>query len=283
MTSAPFLVTGATGRVGGAILRELLAAGAPARAAVRDPAKAKVPPGAEPVALDLADPATFGPALDGVERLFLLWPPGTNATRDLPPFVDAAKAAGAKQVVFLSISGAEKIGVVPHRSVERLLERSGLAWVFLRPTYFMQNLSTVHRDDIRLRDRISLPAGRGRTSFIDVRDVGAVGALALLEGHENVAHTLTGGAALTFDEVADILGVVLARRIVYHSPNPLVFVREERAHGTSLGMALFMTVEYTAARLGFADPLTDDVRRLLGRPPTSFRAFAEDERAAWVR
>ena len=77
-------------------------------------------------------------------------------------------------MVFLSILGVERIRVVPHRRVEEWLEASGLDWVFLRASYFMQNLSGVHRDDIRLRDEVFLPAGRGRTSFIDVRDVAAV-------------------------------------------------------------------------------------------------------------
>ena len=278
----PILVTGATGNVGAEIVRQLSGAGARVRAAVRGGSKAKLPEGAEAVLLDLHHPQTYRAALDGAERMFLLWPPGTNAQRDVFPFVAAAKAAGIEQVVFLSILGAQKLRIVPHRAVERRLEASGMDWVFLRSSYFMQNLATTHRDDIRLRGEIFIPAGAGRTSFVDVRDVAAVGVKALLEGHRNQAYDLTGDIALSYGEAATILSEVLGRPIRYTNPNPLHFLGEEPRRGYPLGLTLFMLAEYTAARFGLAAGITPVVSEVLGRPPTPFRRFAEDYKGVWL-
>ncbi|WP_211238364.1 NAD(P)H-binding protein [Deinococcus pimensis] len=282
MERGPVFVVGATGQVGGEIVRQLVRAGVGVRAGVRDPDRAALPEGVEAVRLDLTDPATYG-ALEGARRMFLLWAPGTDVRRHVLPLIDEAARRGVRQVVFLSILGAERVRIVPHRTVERHLEASGLGWVFLRASYFMQNFTGVHRDDVRLRDEIYVPAGRGRTSFVDVRDVAAVAVRAFAEGFERRAYDLTGDAALTYGEVADILSVTLGRRVRYADPAPLTFVRVTRSRGTPLAFALFMLAEYTVARLGLAGRVTGTVREVLGRPATSWRVFAEDHRQVWLR
>ena len=280
-TFPKLLVLGATGNMGGEIARQLGAAGVPFRVGVRQPAKTSFPPGVEVVRFDAADSGSYG-ALDGTERMFLLWPPGTDVQRDIRPVIEAATERGVRQVVFLSILGAEKIRVVPHRSVEKMLEASGMDWVFLRASYFMQNLSGVHKDDIRLRNEIFLPAGNGKTSFVDVRDVAAVAVHALLHGTRNVAYDLTGPEALDYDDVASIFSVVLGRRVVYTRPSPLKFVRVTRQRGTPTTFVLFMLAEYTVARLGLAGRVTQDVPEVLARPATRLRQFAEDFRQVWL-
>ena len=275
-------VMGATGNVGGEVARQLSAAEIHFRIGVRQPEKAPQLPGVEVCRFDAGDPATYR-ALDGVQRMFVLWPPGTDVHRDVLPVLEAARSRGVRQMVFLSILGAERIRVVPHRRVEEWLEASGLDWVFLRASYFMQNLSGVHRDDIRLRDEVFLPAGRGRTSFIDVRDVAAVAVRALQEGHRNCAYDLTGALALNYEQVADALSVTLGRQIRYSDPSPLKFVRVSLERGVALAFALFMLAEYTVARLGLAGRVTADMQEVLGRAPISLRRFAEDHRAVWMK
>ena len=280
--NAPLIfVMGATGNVGGEIARQLSAAGTHFRIGVRQPEKVLPLPGAEVCRFDAGDPATFG-ALEGVQGMFVLWPPGTDVNRDVLPVLEAARSRGVRQAVFLSILGAERIRVVPHRRVEEWLEASGLDWVFLRASYFMQNLSGVHRDDIRLRDEVFLPAGKGRTSFVDVRDVAAVAVRALQEGHRNRAYDLTGALALNYEQVADALSVTLGRQIRYSNPSALKFVRVSRGRGVALPFALFMLVEYTVAKLGLAGRVSADVQEVLGRAPISLRRFAEDHRAVWM-
>lgn len=280
------LVTGASENVGSEVARLLAEGGHPVRAAARDAdrLRATLPPGVDVAVLDFRRPETYAAALRGVDRLFLVRPPAISDTRrHMDPFVDAARDAGTQRVAFLSLLGAEKNPVVPHRRIERRLEASGLSWTVLRASFFMQNLSTVHRAEIRERGEILVPAGRGRMGFVDARDLAAGAAKALTEpGHENRAYPLTGGEALDYFGVAEVLSEVLGRRVVYARPGIPEFARAARARGLPWGFVAVMVGIYTTTRLGLADTVTDDLARLLGRPPTTWRRFASDYRGAWV-
>ena len=273
------LITGARGNIGGELVRLLLARDATVRAGVREPAV----PGE--VLFDFERPATIGPALQGVRSLFLLRPPAiANVERYLFPVVDRAREAGVEHIVFLSLLGAERIPWVPHRRVERYLEASGLAATFLRPSFFMQNLSTTHRADIRDRNEVFVPAGHGRTSFVDARDVAAAAEVCLLDpSHRGRAYQLTGAEALTYAEVAATLTEVLGRPIHYADASIPAFTLRMLAQGHPLPFVLVMVGIYTTARLGLAGAVTDDLGRLLVRPPTPFRRFAEDAATLWTQ
>lgn len=274
------LLTGSTGLVGREVANRL-AGRAPVRLAVREPVSGA---GAtERVRFDFRDPATFEAALRGVSRVFLLRPPRlARARRDFGPFVAAMRQAAVSQVVFLSVRGAARNPLLPHHGIERLLEASGLAWTHLRPNDFMQNFATVHHDDIRGRGEIWAPAGRGRTSFVDVRDVAEAAARTLTEpGHGRRAYTLTGDGAFSLEEVAALLSDVLARPVAYRNPGIPAFLRHMRAAGHPLALGLVMTGVYTVARLGLAAEVVPDLARLIGRPPTALRSFVEDYADVW--
>ena len=284
-TTGPILVTGATGNVGAAVVHLLAEGGYAVRAAVRNVATIRAPQSnVEYVPFDFEDPATYAPALSGVRRLFLMRPPALSDTeRYVNPVIDAAKAADVEQIVFLSLLGAEKNPVVPHRHVEKYLEASNVAWTFLRASFFMQNLSTTHRDDIRDGDQIFVPAGDGRTSFVDVRDVAAVAVKTLTEdGHRNKAYPLTGSEALTYGEVTQIFTNELGRPITYPRPGALAFALHMRARGMAWSFIAVMIGIYTTARLGLAGMVMPDIAQLLGRAPITMQQFVQDERAAWV-
>ncbi|RKN38696.1 SDR family oxidoreductase [Micromonospora endolithica] len=276
------LVTGATGRVGWHVARILREGGQRVRAAMRG-ADASVG-WQESVPFSFTDPTTWDAAFTGVDRMFLMRPPHLgNVRRDMLPALERARQLGVRRMVLLSLQGAERNPVVPHHALEKWLRESDLEWTFVRAAFFMQNLSTTHASAIRDRSRIVLPAGRGRTAFVDVRDVASVAALALSEDrHVGRAYTLTGSQALTYAEVADLIGAELGRPVRYVPTGPLRYLRAARADGMAWGMALVTLALYTTCRLGFADGLTDDVRTLLGREPIDFSRFAHDERAAWL-
>jgi uncharacterized protein YbjT (DUF2867 family) len=276
------LVTGATGTVGGAVVRGLTAAGRDVRPATRSPVA-----GGAAVAFDFTDPRTWAAAFRGVEVVFAIRPPQvSNVHRDMVPALAAARTAGVSHVVFLSLQGAERIPVLPHAAVERWLRRSGMGWTFLRAAYFMQNLSTTHAADVRERDAVIVPAGSGRTSFVDAEDVAAVAVQALLHpaDHRGRAWTPTGPAALGYAEAARVLSAVLGREIRYCSPGVRRYWKHARGTlGMGAGLAAVTTGIYTAARLGLAAGVTDDVERVAGRAPTSFAEFAQRERQHWLR
>ena len=280
------VVTGATGNVGEWVVRGLLKRGARVRVAVRDPegAKQRFGPRADYVRLEFGEEGTYEQAFAGAQALFLIRPPQiADVARKIIPALKAAKLAGVERVVFLSLQGAERNKVVPHRRVEDHLKAHGPAWTFLRPSFFMQNLSTTHRRDIAVHDEIFVPAGAGRTSFIDVRDVAAVAVTALTEpGHTFEAYELTG-EAFNYTRAARILSAVLNRPIAYANPSPWRFWRRMRGYGYPAGYVGVMLALYTACRFGLAARVTPEAARLLGRAPLSFEQFARDYADCWQK
>ncbi len=282
--TGPVVVTGATGTVGSEVVRLLHTAGQPVRAAVTDVDDARSRLGADVacVAFAFDRPETHADALRGARALFLMRPPQMADAKAFLPTIEAARDAGVEQIAFLSLQGVERNAVVPHHRIEKLVRESGVSWTFLRPSFFMQNLSGVHRDEIRLQNRVFVPAGRGRTAFVDARDVAAVAAKVLTEpGHERQAYELTGSEALGYAEIARILSEELGRAIRYDRASAVGFWLATRRAGQPAGFATVMTALYTVARLGLAAHLTDTTRELLGREPITFQQFARDHAHVW--
>lgn len=277
------LVTGATGNVGRELVRLLAEADADVRACVRDASlDAGLPASVDLVTFDFADPHTFPAALAGVDRVFFMRPPHMSDASAFEPFVAAMRDAGVTQVVFLSLMGVERNPVVPHHAIEKLLRGSGLGWTFLRPGFYMQNLSTTHLRDIRERDEVFVPAGNGKTSFIDATDIAACAAVLLTEpDHIGQAYTITGPRALTYGEVADILTTVTGRTITYTRPSGRAFARHMSELGFDREMITVMRGIYLVAKLGMAGGVTDELERLIGRPPRTFEQFAADNAAVF--
>jgi len=272
------LVTAATGTVGRHVVAGLRDTDATVRVATRDPTAARERFGddIEAVDFDFARPETWGEALAAVDGCFLVRPPGV-AVDDLTAFVDAAARVGVEQIAYLSTLGADRNPLIPHHRIENHVAEANVAHTFLRASFFCQNLHEVHGRDVVERDEIFVPAGSGATSFVDARDVGAVGAVVLTEpGHENAAYDLTGPTALTYGEVATVFSEVLDRPISYADPSIPAFVRRMYSRGHPLRYVLLMVGIYTTARFGLAGRVTDDVVRLLDRPPRSVRDYVED-------
>lgn len=298
------LVTGATEPVGGEVVRLLAARGLPVRAAARRPregagaagaaplgqtgdvsggAGGAWPGGVERVRFDFRDRSTFPAAFRGVGQLFLLRPRRTvDVRRDVRPCLEAALRAGVEHVVFLSLLGAERNPLLPHYRIERLIQRSGMPYTFLRANAMMQTLSDFHREDIKERGEIFVPAGRGRTSFVDARDVAAVAVAALTEaGHLNRAYPLTGGEALDYYQVARTLTEVLSRPVFYRAPSTARFVAVMLRRGHPFSEVAALAALYIVARLGLAATVTGDTAGVLHRPPITLQRFIEDYQDRW--
>jgi uncharacterized protein YbjT (DUF2867 family) len=281
---SPILITGAAGNVGKELVKRLQETGHPLRAAViSEDEAARLPDGVDWVRFNFTDPATYADAFNGVEKLFLMRPPQiSNIKRDMKPAIDYAAAAGVRHIVFLSLLGAEKNQFVPHAKVEELLLAGSVPYTLLRCGFFMQNLSTTHRQDIRDNDDIFIPAGKGKTAFIDVRDIAAVAAQVLTEpGHTQQSYPLTGSAALDYNEVATLMTQVLDRPIRYSDPHFLHFAWRLWRQGQPLSYVAVVTTIYLTTRWGMAKTVTPDTAVLLNRPPISMQQFIVDNAAAW--
>ncbi len=275
--------------MGQRVLRALQALGSvgEVRAGVRDVAKDAAQlreyPVARPVRFDFEDPDTLGPALSGVDRLFLLRPPQlADVEKDFLPLLAAARAGGVRHVVFLSVQGAGEHTIVPHHKIEGALRASGLAYTFLRPAYFMQNFSTTLRDDLVQRDRIFVPASDAKFTLVDVRDIGRVAAVVLQSADRHVgrAYPLTSAVPLAFGEMAVLLTQALGRSIRYESPNPLRFFWVKKKQGLATPLILVMIALHVVQRFVKTPPTTGCVRELTGQEPHTFTEYARDYRAA---
>jgi uncharacterized protein YbjT (DUF2867 family) len=209
------LVTGAAGKAGSAVVRELARQGVAARVLVRDARKADAFAGLstiEPVVGDMRRRSELLPALEGVDRTLLISSPTEQMVDTQISFIDTAEIAGVAHVV--KLSGKESgegfdpevfRGTRWHGQIERYLERSKLAWTHLRPSQFMQNYLPTSITGFDPRERVlTMPIGRSQLSPVDLADVAKV-AVGLLtkDGHQGRSFTMTGPETLTMTEVAD--------------------------------------------------------------------------------
>jgi uncharacterized protein YbjT (DUF2867 family) len=281
------LVLGALGNVGNEVVKSLLELGASVRAADLYPDKIIEHFGneVEAVWFDFNNPETFPSTFTGIRRMFLIRPPQiSNIQKEMVPALEAAKVSGVQHIVFLSLIGIDQIKVVPHYKVEQWLQKSNLDYTFLRCSFFMQNLNTIHRAEIRDYDEIYIPVGKARTSFLDVRDIGAVAALVLTNpGHENKAYDLTGSEALDYYQVAELFSQILERKITYKDPSAFGFCMQQLQRKSKLVFALVTTWLYSNTRKGMANFVNDKVEHLLGRKPILMRQYISDYKENWMR
>lgn len=271
------LVLGATGHVGRPLVRTLVAAGADVVAASRSGAPVEGAPG---VRFDFAEAGSVAAALDGVDRVFVLAPTGTtDAVAILDPVVRAAAARGAK-IVFMSAFGANASDEIPYRQVELAIERSGAPFVILRPNWFADNFHTFWRAGLD-HGVIAVPAGEGRSSFIDTRDIAESAAAALLSSRfDGRAFDLTGPEALGYADAAAILSEVLGRPIAYRPVDDDGFVGILVGAGVPEGYARFLASIFHPVREGWTAVVTDSVAALTGHAPRTLATYARDNAAA---
>jgi uncharacterized protein YbjT (DUF2867 family) len=280
------LVTGATGNVGREVVRALRAKGIAVRAAAQRADRVATMFGdvVEAVSLDFRDANTFGSALEGCTGVFLLRPPAiANTKATLIPFIEEARARGARHVVFLSVAGAGKNWLVPHHAVEAHLAARSDDWTVLRPGFFAQNLGDAYRRDIVEDDRLYVPAGRGRVAFVDVRDVAEVAALAIVDStsHSAKAYTLTGPAAVSFEEAAALLTTALGRRIRYENASVVRYALHLRGRGLPAAQIVVQTILHLGLRFGQAESIDPTLSSLLARPGRTLREYVVDHLATW--
>jgi uncharacterized protein YbjT (DUF2867 family) len=284
MTRETVLVVGASGTVGSELTQQLAAQGYKVLAATsKNPGQAKN--GIEQVHLDLATGLGIDKAFDGVDRAFLLSPPGyADQYKLLAPLIQEAKRRRLKKVVLMTAMGANAVETSPFRRAEIELEKSGVPYNIIRPSWFMQNFNTFWIQGIREQGKIQLPAGAGKASFIDARDIAAVAAALLTsDALNNRDFDLTGPQALDHSDVAQEISKATGRKVVYEEIAPEVLKNGLVSAGLPEDYVDFLIMIFGFLRAGYSAGITDSVERILGRAPGDFRSYAKVYKEAWAQ
>lgn len=277
------LVTGPTGNVGTHVVRQLLAAGLPVRTVAhsRNSIEALKKVGTEVFEADFGEPGSMHSVFEGISRVFLLTPLVPHMVRMGETLVEEAKKAGVQHIVRMSGMGADAVPGITlgrwHREVERAIEDSGIAYTFLRPNSFMQTYALFFGDSIKNNSSFHLPAGDGKVSLIDTRDIAAVAVKALTQkGHEGKVYTLTGPEALSNTRISEILSEVTGRQIHYVDvPDDAARQRMKKAQIPDWQIDVLMEL-YQLHRAGATAVVLPTVEQVTGKTPNDFRRFARD-------
>lgn len=279
-----FLVTGATGNVGGEVVRQLTAAGHPVRAAVRRP-DADLPDGVEAVVVDLADADAVRRAADGVDGVFALSGYAgidealSSALSSASSSASSSMAgSGVRRIVQLSSGGAPTAGranaiAAYHIETEDRVRASGIAATMLQPNSFMTN-TLQWAGGIAAGNRIPVPFADVPIATVDPADVAAVAVRGLVT--DDLAHTaqrLSGPESLLPEQRARALAEVLGRAVEIE---PL---DDEAARAVLLAAMPepYVDAQFDFFRAGSVDEtvVRSTVADVLGRPATTFRDWAE--------
>ncbi|MER7461195.1 NAD(P)H-binding protein [Micromonospora sp. NPDC126480] len=274
-TSDTILVTGATGNVGRHVVHRLRQAGVPVRALTRDPASADLPDDVTVIRGDLTDPESLPAGLADVAAVFLLWP--SLSPEGAAASVEAITARTSRVVYLSALQAADGPDTV-WGTVERLIEKSGVDWTFLRCGGFAANtLGWAER--IRAEGVVRAPYARAARSLIHEADIADVAVRALTEaGHTSEAYALTGPGVVTQAEQARLIGAAIGRPVRFEE-QPLDEARAELLSIFGDEALVEGMLAYWASLVDEPEPVTTTVAEVTGRPARTFAEWARDHAA----
>ena len=277
------LLTGITGKTGGATAEALLNRNMPIRAIARDKEKAApwAARGVEIVEGDLSDSALVESAMEGCNQAVLILPNGLEQEALELAFVDSAVKSGIRHFVKLSSPEAVKGTTSPiplvHIAVEDTIRASGMNYTLVRPHFFMQNLIN-YGAAAKETGQISLPMGAGNVAPTDCKDTGEFIAEIIAGGekHYGQSYDISGPELLDFNQIAAVFGDVLGKEVVYVDADPKAYKEILRPFQTSdwhsdAVMVLFKEI----ADKTTPGHVNDTFEKIVGHPPTSFKEFLQ--------
>lgn len=276
------LLTGATGKTGGELARQLNKADVPFSAIARSREKAAelLDMEADVVFGDLEDREFLSATMAGIEKAVLIMPNVENQLEVEKQFVDVAVEAGVQHILYQSsiesLPGSTNPITGIHVATEEYVKASGLAWTMIRPGFFMQTFAA-SAPRIKESGNIVLPLGSAKLCATDLRDVAAVMVKVLTEpGHENQSYDITGPELLSMEEIAARFTKVLEREYTYVDLPLDAFKGALKGAGFNDWRVNAVACELNSIANGSLDHVTDTVQKLLGRPASSIDQFIAD-------
>ena len=225
MSKSLILVTGATGKTGSAVVRQLLDRGYPVRATVtrRDERATNLESqGAKVVLADFHDLRSMRGAMDGAGRAYFVYPPqGARLIEATTIAATAARDAGVRGFVNMSQLSARDDSESPlarqHWLSERILDWADVGAIHIRPTFFAEMLPILGAETISAQGKLYLPYGDERHAPVAASDIArvVVGLLTDPEPHVGERYVLTGPKNLTVAEMASVLSEELGTKVEY--------------------------------------------------------------------
>ncbi|WP_256106644.1 NAD(P)H-binding protein [Streptomyces sp. ODS05-4] len=264
--SAGILVLGGTGKTGRRVADELRRRGfRPVVASRRSQ-----------VRFDWGDRSSWGPALDGVDAVYVVDSEGPDAAAEVAGFAALAAESGVRRLVLLSARVWDELPGEDNLATERAVRESGLEWTILRPTWFAQNFTEFELLSPLLGEagELRLPSGAGREPFLDLADLAEVAAVALTEdGHAGRVYVLSGGRALSFGDAVAEIARAAGRPLRFVPVEESAYRAELVAAGYPEEMADLVTALFRHIREEGGAEVTDGVQQALGRPPRDFSDY----------
>ena len=285
------LVLGATGKVGGEVVKQLMAAGdSRVIAATRSPQKAQgfKDQGIDSVILDLENAETLIPAMEGVDRALLLTGYTVDMLRQSKRFLDAAKQTGVKHIVHIGASTAPTNEVAHwdwHQFIEAYIEKLEFSYTHLRPEAFMQNLFGWANQGV-----ITNYIGDARWSWVDCDDLAIVVAQTLRHPQKYNGQTIPlGYDAKIMNEIAQILTDVVGQPFQTENHSPEEFLENGLQSGVdAIDQNAYTNCVYHQLKLNIADAIPeadatyDNFEAITGRQPNTWKDFVREHQEVFA-
>jgi uncharacterized protein YbjT (DUF2867 family) len=275
-------IVGSTGLNAAAWTDAFIAAGFSVRNLVRSPERLPNRPGVHYGRLDLDDSSTYQPALTGVDTLGLITPSHPDQVKREVGLIYAAKQAGVRRIIKLSVVGAEFVCPISafarwHADIEDILRASEIPHVILRANFFMQN-ALLQRSSIEA-GVYTEPIADHSISYVDVRDIADVAVATARGDFDDQAFTLTGREAIGGARISNLLGQVIGKPLRFASPD-LDSFRSALAEGGLPEWHIDALIELYArlqqGRASHVSSVSADIENITGKRPRSFLEFAQD-------
>jgi NAD(P)H dehydrogenase (quinone) len=276
------LITGATGHLGTAVIKNLLKQTSANQIAafVRDESKASAlrAYGVEIRVGSYDDTASIDQAMKGIKKVLLI--AGTDEENRLQQHqnvVDAAKKAGVQCVTYTSRNLKDPNTLVNklmvgHFQTEDYIKASGLDYAIFRNVLYMDTIPQFVGGESVLDTGINLPTGDGRVSFALRSEMGEAIADVLLEiACSNRIYNLTGSETYSFDDVAATLSDLSGKKVAYTPAEKSVFETQMKERGTPETVVQKVVGFLTDIKNGQEEAISSDLENLLGRKPASLK------------
>jgi uncharacterized protein YbjT (DUF2867 family) len=281
------LVTGATGTVGGEVVRQLASTDSTVNIKAAGHSLQELEKNIEDdriksTQIDFNEPETLRDALKSTDKVFLLTPFQSDMLQYSSNMLEEIKnARDIKHIVKLSVMGAEfEPGGRLHLQAEKMIVGSGIPYTFLRPNAFMQNFVNFYSHIIKEKGILSVPAGDGKVSFVDARDIAAVAVQVLIGNNDgkynSKTYDITGPEAISYNDAVNILSEQVGKKISYVDVSKTDAIKAMKDIGLDEWLIDIILEGYNNLRKGYFSPVTTVVEEITGRKPISFNEFAKE-------